>query len=136
MAITWVSGKKGYVKIEDEDGVPQEYNLGDWSIAMHAEFLKRNVFRTDSDQGFQDGDTGFKSAKVSVKGYWSPDYSPVAVGQTVTCVLGITEDGPYEYEVTVHVTDLTPGNTAEDGPTVDISGDSVGVFGHAMLGDG
>ena len=60
--------------------------------------------------------------------------SPLTVGVTYEVRLGLTADGPLEYAAEVHVTDLSASNTAEDGPMIDVSGDTVGLFDVTTVG--
>lgn len=138
--VEWISGKKGYVKVRSSvPAIPGVNAYGwlpitDWSFPMKAVFLARNCMRLDAVQGYQDGASGFKSVAPSFKGPWAEEAAPIAVGDTVDLLLGITQDGPLEYSATMHVSQLTPSNTAEDGPMMDVSGDSIGAFDVATIG--
>lgn len=137
--LTWISGKKAWVKIRIyTDANTEQYQwvpITDWSNPIHADFIKRNVGRLDAVQGFQDGLSGFKSTKITWKGPWSEVQCPLVVGLIYDVLLGI-DDVPLAYQGAVHLTDITPSVNVEDGPMLDFSGDSVGVFDFVTLGEG
>lgn len=137
--LTWVSGKRCWVKVRiSTDGNTEQYQwvpITDWSLAIHADFVKRNVGRLDAVQGFQDGVSGFKSGKLTFKGPWSLSQCPLVAGLIYDVLLGIDENGPLAYQASVHLGDPTVSNNVEDGPMLDFSGDTIGVFDYVTLGD-
>lgn len=120
----FVAGKIGYVIVDGTD-FTQEYPMGEWQFPMHAEFIKRNTFRSE---GFQNGVSGFKSSKFTIRGPYAYALSPLSVGETYTFRLGIDATGPYEFTVVGHVTDITPSNSSEGAPEIEVSCDSIGSF--------
>lgn len=122
--VNYLAGKIGYVIVTHVDG-DEEYPLGEWSVAAHADFIKRNTFM---ERGYQTGVSGFKSVKLSVKGPFPFENTPIDIGEQYWIVLGLTEDGPLEFQCLFHITDITPSNNAEGAPEVDISADSMGEF--------
>lgn len=136
--LDWISGKRSWVAVRIyTDAGDEQYQwvpITDWSLANHADFVKRNVGRLDAVQGFQDGVSGFKSTKVTWKGPWNEAQCPLVSGLVYDVLLGI-DDQPLAYLATVHLTDITPSNNVEDGPMLDFAGDSIGVFDYVTLGD-
>lgn len=121
----FLSGKIGYVEIDIEDEGLTRYPFSKWSFPVRAEFIKRNNFMSE---GYQEGISGFKSGKVNISGPFALGVPPLQAGETYTFVLGIDEEGPYEWQVTAHVSDITPSNDSESAPDLELGCDSIGAF--------
>lgn len=131
--ITYLSGKSGYCNVYDPGtDTMTTHPASDWTFPVHTEFVKRNNFLVAP---FQNGVSGFHSSKPSITIQYSSLFgvAPIVGGGTYTFYLGLTPDGPKEFSVTVHVTDMTIKETAEGAPDVDLSCDSVGEFDIATV---
>ncbi len=123
---SFISGKFGYVVTFDPDtSVAVTYSFAEWSAPLRAEFIKRNSFLS---QGFQTGVSGFKSTQIRIKGPYPSGAPPLRAGEYYDFYLGIDTNGPVEFFVPAHISELTPTNSAEGAPDLEIVADSVGEF--------
>lgn len=122
----FIAGKAGYVQVLDEDTqATTSYPMGEWQVPLKAEFIRRNNFNS---LGYQDGVSGFKAAELTVRGPYAIGATPIVVGGFYWFYLGITADGPVEFAVYAHVSQIVPVNKSEGAPDIEVRCDSVGQF--------
>ncbi len=124
----FVAGVRGYIQTfdTDTDQFVTTY-LNEWNIALKAAFLPRPAFLNG---GNQDGVSGYRSAELTIKGGAAPGSNrlPLEAGGFYYFFLGITDEGPYEYQVFAHVSSITPSNKSDGAPELEIRCDSCGSF--------
>lgn len=118
----FIAGKSGYVRITDTT----DWALAKWRYKPRAKILPRNTFIAN---GKDTSISGFVGADVTLEGPYDVGMpAPLVVGHTYAVFLGIDEDTPAEFTLTVRVADMDISNDAEDGPMWVVSAVSHGDF--------
>lgn len=127
----FVAGKVGYVVVADSQNVVKEFAMGEWRFPAEATFVARNNYKS---RGYQEGVSGFKKSRFTIKGPYAKDDSPIIVGETYRFFLGIEDASILEFYADGHVSRMNVVNNAEGSPEIEYECDSVGPFSISSLG--
>lgn len=131
VSANWVAGKVGYTVVQDDAGTLSELAMGEWRFPAEAVFVPRNAY---TSRGYQEGVSGFKKVKFTIKGGYAKGQPRLILGVTYRFYLGIDTADVTEFYCDGHVSRMTPTSNAENAVDVEYECDSIGMFSIASDG--